>query len=633
MANNGRFVPGAVQHGFNVDQDQEPVIELEHAIGFSAVKGALFFHPNGRDYIYPAGGTVVIADFNDPHNQIFLRGHDENISCLALSRQGRYIASGQFGQNADAVIWHFDSKQQMYRFQEHDYGVVAVAFSENELLVCTVGLNEDNKIMVWDMSNGYIVAIVQHNPSPTTVVCFGGFVKDIKRRDTANYLIATAGPKNVVLWDLNPFTGEMVGEKAAYEGRGATIRDYTWLEFSADRSTVFCATTSGDFLLLQVRSRTIGNTIPACRLGVGHLIRCPHGILTGGGDGTVTLFDQNLRDVAQAQLGGPVVALALSPDGEEVIACTSLGNVYRAAIMQLSQPALLNENPYGPVLAVAYQDTVSERFATASADLALRLWDASDYHIICQAIVKDAGRPQCLTLNEDLILSGWEDGKVRAHDVDSGKQVWLIDNCHRGGVTAILLSHNQRFLCTGGEEGEVRVWELRSRELVSHLKEHSIRITSLALYADDSHLLSCSRDRCFLCWDLRNERRLTCHTQRMGGINSIALSKDETCVVTVGQEKRLTFWDLRDPNPVHIQDLSPDLTDEAHCVAVSYNGKLVATAGSGQCVKVWDFTNCRLLGRGTGHSGTVNSLQFSPDDRQLVSVANDGNIFVWNIYS
>mmetsp|Transcript_29123 Transcript_29123/g.38302 ORF Transcript_29123/g.38302 Transcript_29123/m.38302 type:complete len:626 (+) Transcript_29123:45-1922(+) len=608
-------------------------IELEHAIGFSAVKGALFFHPNGRDYVYPAGGTIVVADLHDPHNQVFLHGHDEPIYCMDLSSSGQYIASGQLGTNADAVIWHFETRQLMYRFQEHDFGVVSVAFSEDEKLVCTVGLNEDNKVMVWDMSNGYIVAIVGHNPSPTSVACFGGFVKDIKRRDTQNYLIATAGTKSVVLWDLNAYTGEMVGERVVYEGRGSMVREFTWLQFSPDKSTIFCGTTSGDFLLVNVKARTIGNAITACHLGVGHLITCPEGLLAGGGDGTVTLFNQQLVDTAQVRLEGPVNAVALSPDGREILASTAAGRVYRASTSQLNQPVLLNENPYGAVKAVAYAENISDRFATASTDLIVRLWDASDYSVICQAMVKDAGEPRCLTLNEDLILSGWQDGRVRAHDIDNGKQLWLIENCHRGGVTALLLSHNQRFVVSGGEEGEVRVWELRSRELVSHLKEHSLRITGLALYQDDCHLLSCSRDRCFLCWDLRSERRMTCHTQRMGGINSVALSKDETCVVTVGQEKRLTFWDLRDPNPVHLQDLTPNLRDEAMCVAVASNGKVVATAGSDQVVRLWDFAKCTLLSEGTGHSGTINELRFSPDDRQLVSVGEDGNIFVWNVYS
>ena len=33
-----------------------------------------------------------------------------------------------------------------------------------------------------------------------------------------------------------------------------------------------------------------------------------------------------------------------------------------------------------------------------------------------------------------------------------------------------------------------------------------------------------------------------------------------------------------------------------------------------------------------GHSGDVNSVKFSPDDKQLVSVGEDGNIFVWNVF-
>jgi hypothetical protein len=35
--------------------------------------------------------------------------------------------------------------------------------------------------------------------------------------------------------------------------------------------------------------------------------------------------------------------------------------------------------------------------------------------------------------------------------------LWTIDSAHRGGVTALCLSHNRRFLLTGGSEGDVSV--------------------------------------------------------------------------------------------------------------------------------------------------------------------------------
>ena len=81
----------------------------------------------------------------------------------------------------------------------------------------------------------------------------------------------------------------------------------------------------------------------------------------------------------------------------------------------------------------------------------------------------------------------------------------MIDNVHASGVTSLVLGSNQRFIVTGGANGEVRVWDLRKRDLVSHLKEHTMSITNLALFDDDIHVVYCSRDRSFLCRDLRQE--------------------------------------------------------------------------------------------------------------------------------
>ena len=73
----------------------------------------------------------------------------------------------------------------------------------------------------------------------------------------------------------------------------------------------------------------------------------------------------------------------------------------------------------------------------------------------------------------DGLYTGWNDGKIRCHNIDTGDELWTIKDAHRDGVSSMQLSHNERFIISGGVEGEVRVWELRSRELVSHLKEHT----------------------------------------------------------------------------------------------------------------------------------------------------------------
>ena len=52
------------------------------------------------------------------------------------------------------------------------------------------------------------------------------------------------------------------------------------------------------------------------------------------------------------------------------------------------------------------------------------------------------------------------------------------------------MSHNRKFVVSGGEEGEVRVWEIRTREMILHLKQHTMAITSLCVFEDDSQVIS-----------------------------------------------------------------------------------------------------------------------------------------------
>lgn len=606
-------------------------VELEHAIGYSSVCSTICWHPNGTKYLYAAGASIVVSDFVDPHDQAFLRGHDDNITCLALSNSGRYVASGQYGDNADAIVWDYEAKKLLYRMSDHDHGVACLAFSDDERLLATVGLVDDNKILIWDLSNGYIVTVANCNPSPCTSVAWGGMVKDIKRRDTSNYQLCTAGNQRMVLWSLDPRQGEISGERVVTEGRGSMVRDFTSVAFSDDKETIYAATTSGDFVIARVKTKSIVVNVPACRLGMHSLICWPEGLLVGGGDGSVTSFDTNMHDTCSVLLDGAVTSLSFSPDKVEVIAGTKKGFIYRLRTDGLYS-LLVCENHSSPVVCVSFSPEASDRFATASHDCTMRVWDAADYSVLTTVAIRDAGKPTSLAYTLDFLISGWTDGKIRAHDSDAGQPLWLIDNAHRGGVTALLLSHNERYIMTGGMEGEVRIWEMRSRELVSHLKEHTSRVSSLALYDDDVHALSCSRDRAFLCWDLAKEKRITSHVQRMGGINGIALTKDQTLVITVGQEKRATFWDLRDQNPKTVQDLSPDLSDEAHKVAVSHSGRYLATGGTAQLLKIWDVETMELIASQEGHSGGIMDLKFSPDDKQLVSVGEDGIILVWNIY-
>jgi hypothetical protein len=58
----------------------------------------VFYHPEDKDsIIYNIGGLLVIENIHDKHQQQFLRGHDMEITAIALSNSGQFVATGQLG--------------------------------------------------------------------------------------------------------------------------------------------------------------------------------------------------------------------------------------------------------------------------------------------------------------------------------------------------------------------------------------------------------------------------------------------------------------------------------------------------------------------------------------------------------
>lgn len=165
---------------------------MDHSIGFSGkVVDSVYLHPALNEYILIAGSSLVVRDLQDPHNQHFLTAHDSQITCLAVSNNGVFLASGQRGENSDIVIWDFANKKAIYRLSEHDHEVSLLAFSHDDKLLLSAGNALDGKLFVWNTANGHIVSSLPLVPSVFSenpkCMAWGGFVKDVKGRPTTNY--------------------------------------------------------------------------------------------------------------------------------------------------------------------------------------------------------------------------------------------------------------------------------------------------------------------------------------------------------------------------------------------------------------------------------------------------------------
>lgn len=180
--------------------------------------------------------------------------------------------------------------------------------------------------------------------------------------------------------------------------------------------------------------------------------------------------------------------------------------------------------------------------------------------------------------------------------------------------------------------GEVRVWEIRSKEMISNLKEHIQRVSKVQVFSDDLHLLTAAKDKSILVWDLAKEKRVSSYQVLMGGVNNFQISPvDQNLLITVGQDRKITQWDLRHTRPVRIICSDPynklDKADELFGIAISNDGKHLATGGTGGVIRLWDIYNgLSFYEENYAHSNNITGLAYTYDDRFLISSAEDSMI-------
>jgi WD40 repeat protein len=291
-------------------------LEFDHFIGLNSLFQGAIFHPDGIKYIFTAGANVVVGDLIDPHLQHFLRGHDDAVTSVALSSRGRLIASGQRGERSDVLVWDYESRQQLYRFEEHDGQIISLAFSDDEKILASLGA--DGNMILWDMSNGCIIVSTSKLPQGTCVAAFAGFIRDIKRRDTSHYQLCTAGEDGVTIWDIDPYNGEMVPFKLQGDVRATLTRHVTALSFSDDREYLFAATTSGDYLIANFKSQRILKSVQATKMALHTIMTHGDRIVIGCGDKTIKIYGPNGEYLNEVKLDGAIVGLTMSPDKLEV---------------------------------------------------------------------------------------------------------------------------------------------------------------------------------------------------------------------------------------------------------------------------------------------------------------------------
>lgn len=255
---------------------------------------------------------------------------------------------------------------------------------------------------------------------------------------------------------------------------------------------------------------------------------------------------------------------------------------------------------------------------------------------------------------------------------------------HRSTVTAVAISPNGEIIASGSgvNDQTIKIWNLKTGQLLRALPGHSSGIIFVAFYPDGQTLVSVSSDNTIKIWNTSSGRLISGYIDseessyfwsvaissdgkilangNYGGkikllnlhtgeifreiingelfsdgffleqtVFSLAISPDDQIIVG-GTDSKIKAWYLDDGELFSIiNDAHPG---GVNTLIFSPDGSLVASSDHEESIiKIWRLATNELLYTLTDHISSVNAITFSSNGQILASASDDQTIKLWNV--
>ena len=165
---------------------------------------------------------------------------------------------------------------------------------------------------------------------------------------------------------------------------------------------------------------------------------------------------------------------------------------------------------------------------------------------------------------------------------------------HRGEITGVAFSPDGRIIATASNDNTARLWDVSTGELKATLSGHKDDVLQLLFSPDGRSVVTASDDKTAKLWNVEDGTlRVTLKGHR-GGVFHAEFTRDGRTLLTVGD---CPFLALR---------------------------------GCRGMVKLWDARTGSLRASIVGRCVWLPEINFSPDERMLVSTCNNEKAEIWD---
>lgn len=613
-----------------------------YAVAFSPVKNEIATgssDPKGYVSIWNADTGELVRT---------LPGHGDGVLSVAYSRDGRRLLTASFDNTAR--LWNADTGQLIRTLAGHTWWVWSAAFSPDEKQIVTA--SQDGTALVWSVENG------QHGPS---FMGHQGPVYAAAFSPDGEHVVTGGYDKRVLMWkpsDLVPFNyeGLVAGEKIpapryqALDGHLGAVRS---VAYSHDGKLIV---SGGHDNTVRVWNAQFGQLVKTLRGHDSWVRSCafaPDGkrVISGGRDNFARLWDiagyEEARVLQGRWLRGhddAVMAVAFSPKGDQIVTA-SRDRTARAWDPLTGQPTVSFDEGHSFLASSAVYYPLGKRLATAAVDNTTRVWDVTTGVQLLE--LKNTGRASAIAVSSrgNWLLTGGNQTKdtwiAQLWDAETGELLHQLPG-HRGEVTAVAFSPDDRFCFTGDSHGTGALWSTQTGQQVRRLDWHTSKIAAATFLANGRRLITASDDKTVNQW---NTERLADNPASVVPLEKLILKHDESVLsldvvsdlrlaITCTTSGRVRLWDL--DRAVELRSLPVGKTN-VNAVSLSRNGRLALTVHpDDKVVRLWDVSNARQIlmpavdGQPAGAfldlntlGGLVWSATFSPAGDNVVTIGGN----------
>jgi WD40 repeat protein len=274
----------------------------------------------------------------------------------------------------------------------------------------------------------------------------------------------------------------------------------------------------------------------------------------------------------------------------------------------------------------------------------LKVWDASPQNDIrARTLGPFDGWPTGVAFSPDgqrLVFSS-DKGTVNIWDVTVGQEHELRTLQGEGGrAWSVAFSPDGGQIAAGfGDWREektpslVRVWDGETGREVHSFKGPTGVARDVA-FSLDGRLIACGggayhRPSEVKVWELETGRERPALTGHQHGVTRVVFAPGGARLVSSGPGA-VKFWDISSGRLIH-DGLVPSHNDaSALSLALSLDGRRVASTSDGKTVKIWDPKTLEVYFTLRGHTGVIQWIAFSPDGKRIASASMDRTVKVWD---